>query len=144
MRIYNRLTSDIVHRFGNRKIYGRLSLLVDTETREIYVVSRNIEHIEFTRRLLALDNYGEVRLKASHLVPTHISILPDLSAPDLEERVKGFLTGISGLEIAYGVKHPREALLMAHEMTRKFAELGDFPISHELDEDKVEFRYELK
>src|SRR3989344_7340493 len=105
MRNYNFLNWDIVHRFGNRKIHGRLSVLVDTENRQIYVVPRNIEHIEFTRRLLSLEGYEEVRLRARHLVPSHISILPDLNTLDLEEKVKGFLTGVCGLEIAYGVKH---------------------------------------
>src|SRR3989344_2610091 len=124
MRNYNFLNWDIVHRFGNRKIHGRLSVLVDTEAKQIYVVPRNIEHIEFTRRLLSLGNYEEVRLRASHLIPSHISILPDLNTPDLEERVKGFLTGISGLEIGYGVRHTKESLLMAHELTKKFINHG--------------------
>ena|SRR3989344_7883138 len=143
MRNYNFLTWDIVNRFGNRKIHGRLSILVDTENKQIYAVPRNIEHVEFTRKLLGLENYEEVCLKASHLVPSHISVLPDLTTNDLEEKVKGFLTGISGLEIAYGVRHTKESLIIAHELTKKFVSDGGLPISDNLDEDKIEFRYSI-
>jgi len=57
--------------------------------------------------------------------------------------VCGFLTGVSGLEIAFGVRHPREALKRAHEQTKTFTRIGELSVTTTFSEDKINYKYAL-
>ncbi|MBS3125256.1 hypothetical protein J4211_03320 [Candidatus Woesearchaeota archaeon] len=142
MKTYDRLTEELRRTYGDRKIPGRLSILVDLCAQPlIYAVPREIEHINFVKELLGTDETQEVRERGTLLVPSHIDIQPN--GQNFHYLVCGFLTGVSGLEIAFGVRHPREALKRAHEQTKTFTRIGELSVTTTFSEDKINYKYAL-
>ncbi|HLC32924.1 MAG TPA: hypothetical protein VJJ82_03795 [Candidatus Nanoarchaeia archaeon] len=141
MKTYDGLTTGLVHEFGNRKEAGKLSLIVDLRDRspQIYAVPRQIEHVDFVRDIFGLEDQYEVQTHGTLLVPTHVFIRPN--GWMYQEEVTGYLTGISGLEIAFNVRHPKSALKKAHEEAKLFAQRGELRIAERLIEDKIIYRY---
>jgi|SRR3989344_6633376 len=128
IRIYNRLTWSLVSRFGDRKEHGYLSLIVNVENDEIYIVPHEKEHIMLVEQLLSVDrNYIRKNSDiASHLVPSIIEIQ--------DSEVKGVLTGFSGLESGFKVRHTEEQLDRAHVLVLAFVENGEIPRHPDFEE----------
>ena len=140
MKTHSYLTEGLRGAYGDRKIPGRLSILVDLrEDPKIYAVPREQEHIDFVKELLGTEDEQDVREQGALLVPSHIQITPN--GWKFCHEVTGFLTGVSGLEIAFGVRHPREVLKKAHVCAKQFAETGELPFAEKIAEDKVLYRY---
>ena len=51
----NRLTLDTYLEYGNRKVAGRISLFIDVSSENVYMVPRDIEHIDFAREIQKKD-----------------------------------------------------------------------------------------
>ncbi len=135
VRPITRLTWDLVERFGGRKAEGLFSILINTNSGEIYIVPREIEHIDFACRLLNIerDEFKREPQIASHLIPVHIKI-------NGEGFVEKIVTGISGLEL-YGVRHTKIAVETAHAIAHKFVEKGEVPILRKLEEDRIVYQF---
>ncbi|MBW2981990.1 hypothetical protein KY343_03865 [Candidatus Woesearchaeota archaeon] len=91
------LSRELIEVYGSRKKEGRLSLLVDTTTNEIYIVPKDTEHIEFTK---------QIGTDPDKVVPVHVDFL--------DGRVAGVITGESGLEQDLGVRHSHDDLNSAN------------------------------
>ena len=84
-------------------------------------------------KILSLENKNEIRENphiASHLMPSTIEI-------DNEENITGVITGISGAEMGYGVRHTEEQLETGHAMILKFIIDGELPISPSFKNKKI-------
>ena len=131
------LTYGLFQQYGDRKKQGRISVFVDLGKDAIYAVPRDIEHVDFFNKITYLHPEDEFwREIASRYIPSHIDLNLDGSA------VEGIVTGVCGMEIAYGSRHSEEDLYKAHEIVHEFVNEGDIPIS-ELKEDKVVLRYSI-
>ncbi len=109
------LTWSTVSSFGGRKEPGRVSVLVDTVDETVYLVPRDMEHIDFAQNVL------QRAPESMHsLVPSHIDIDEAL------EQIK-ILTGVCGLEILLRVRHSPDELDRAHERTKEYVARGEIP-----------------
>lgn len=95
-----RLTESLFEEYGNRKKVGRLSIVVDTESFVAYAVPIGVEHIDFLRA-----GFGK---EDSKFVPVHIDLNSNYD-------VEAIITGESGVEQGYGVRHTSEQLDIAHQ-----------------------------
>ncbi|OYT32566.1 hypothetical protein DRJ22_00060 [Candidatus Woesearchaeota archaeon] len=128
MRFYDFLTYSLINQYGNRKKPGRLSILVNVEEKKIYAVPRKIEHIDYAKQF---------NIELSKLIPVHIDT--KLNENGLEEII-GLVTGVSGMEIGYGIRHSKKDLEEAHKLAKDFIENGELPIK-KLEEDKIIYKY---
>ncbi len=122
-KVFASLTWATVARFIGRKKAHVLSVICDTENNKIYPVPLEIEHVDWAATILQVTR-TEIRQNpssASHLVPAVIELSPT------REEVVGLLTGTSGLEIGFRVRHTKEQLESAHKMTLRFITKGEIP-----------------
>jgi hypothetical protein len=91
------LDETVMKEFGSRKKPGRLSLVVDVETSDIYAVPKDTEHIDFIKQF---------ETDPSYLVPVHL----DFSGGE----VSGVIVGESGIEHGLGVRHSHADLNVAN------------------------------
>ncbi len=137
---FTSLSRRLINKFGNRKVPGRVSVVVDVDTKKIYPVPRTIEHIDFVRQIFfgSEEVCGE---RLSRYIPSHVDIEPtDNNSGD----AIGIITGVSGLEISYGARHLVKDLYSAHGMVKEFVERGDVHLRDSLLEDIVVERYALQ
>jgi len=113
--MFRELTLDKYEEFAHRKKSGRISFLVLPYKEQIYYVPRAIEHIDFASNLLSLNpSFGDI----SFLIPTHIDTKMELK----EDRwgmaiyILKLISGVSGMETGYGVRHKKEDIIEAHKM----------------------------
>jgi len=135
VRSCDSLTQSVVNGYGNRKIFGRLSVLVDVSENLIYPLPRDLEHIEFVKA-----HFSELAVNNGTIVPSHIQL--EMTSSGLEE-VIGIITGVSGMEIGYGIRHDRIDLEKAHAAVLEFVNNGEFSISSH-KQDKIEYKYAAK
>ncbi len=118
-----RLTMALFTEFGGRK--GRtLSAFVDVIDRAIYLVPRDMEHIDFAALLLRTTSQDIQKnpLLAVHLLPITYE-LADLQEP--VPSIVGMITAASGLEIGLGVRHRTADAETAHAIGISFAQNSD-------------------
>lgn len=128
MKNYTFLTYGLLSSNGDRKKPGRLSILVDLVEDKIYAVPCDIEHIDFAREILGFGP-EENGKRYTKLIPSHI----DCVKKDGLEIVAGVITGVSGIEIGYGVRHRKEDVSLANVKTLDFVAKGDVEISRDLE-----------
>jgi|GEM_PF-4633555 len=110
----NRLTLDTYMEYGNRKVAGRISLFVDISSENVYMVPRDIEHIDFAREI---QRKGLIN-NLEKLIPTPIDTTYDNKETLIPKiNISGVLTGVSGLEIKAGIRHTKVDLESAHKIT---------------------------
>ena len=108
----------------------------------MYPVPETMEHIDFACKILRITlkeflEYRQDFIKAiENLVPSNIEIDPTALT------VVGIGTGISGMELGYGIRHTEEQLVKAHAIVKEFVENGDFPVN--LRVDKISFKFKRK
>ena len=124
LKIFKRLDWSFVKNFGGRKNQNYTCVIVNVQNKEIYGVPRNMEHIDFLCKLLSMDNIKEGRdyIKnnpkcAAHLVPSIIELRDNM--------VYRVITGVSGAEIGYNVRHTKEQLEQALSLVLIFIENGE-------------------
>lgn len=110
MQAYEALTDEVVREYGDRKKPGRVSLVVDTLTSDIYLVPKNVEHIDFMKGNFSNRDYGL-------FVPFHLDM-------DNEDVVK-LTPGESGLEYKLGVEHDNASIAIARVLVFEFIRKGD-------------------
>ena len=110
MQTYEALTDEVIRDYGDRKRPGRVSVVVDTLGNAIYIVPRNIEHIDF----MALHFPGR---DYSLFVPFHIDMVNGEVADLIPEH--------TGLEYKLGVKHDGASIAVARVMTFEFIRKGN-------------------
>ena len=125
------LTQELIEQFGNRKHEGRLCFVVDTSSSEVYVVPKDKEHIDYCLELVK----GEVR-NLEKIIPSHI--MYD-NVGDYYE-VFSVLTGESGMEQGYGVRHSANDLNLAHQRVLDFVHNGNIFVYPNL-ESKINYEY---
>jgi len=119
-KTFEALTWAAVSEFGNRKQAGRVSFVVDITTKRVFAVPREIEHKDFLCALIGRTQ-EEIRQNPSYalgIVPVHV----DLNAQDQVYRI---VTGRSGAEAFYHIKHGEEELQAAHDKTVEFVQNGE-------------------
>lgn len=114
MKSYSYITKELLNVYTKRKARDVLSIIVDVKNKKIYAVPVDKEHVEFVAGLL---DFGIESLKtdpqtASHLVPVNIGID--------DNEVNAVLTGWSGLEAGFKVRHSNKELNDAHEIAWVF------------------------
>ena len=113
------LTKIILEEFGDRKHESRLSVITDlNEEGRIYVIPHNKEHIEFCTELV-----GDTR-KLKRVIPTHI----DYRKSSDNYIIDSIITGESGMEQGYGIRHTPEDLLEAHNNVLRFIYDGEITL----------------
>ncbi|MBS3135248.1 hypothetical protein J4406_02680 [Candidatus Woesearchaeota archaeon] len=113
------LTKRILEEFGERKHKGRLSVITNlNEGGIISPVPHDQEHIEFCTNLV-----GDVR-KLAKVIPTHIGY--KIINNDYYE-INSVITGESGMEQGYGIRHSLDDIIMAHNKVLMYIYNGEIP-----------------
>lgn len=110
MKSCEALTDDVLREYGDRKKSGRVSILVDTIKNEIYLVPRDVEHIDFMNSNFPDRNY-------EFFVPFHIDLR--------DGEVVSLISGETGLEYRLRVQHPPYAVEVARGLTFEFLRKGN-------------------
>jgi len=121
-----------------RKKENQLCLIVDTKEEKIYPVPVKIEHIDFASRIIGYKITENLE-DASKIVPSNI-IMRVSGMNDISYVVEQIITGVSGMEIGYRLRHSHQQLEKAHELVRKFVDDGEFQKSKNFSE-KIIKRY---
>jgi hypothetical protein len=117
-----------------RKRDNQICCVIDIETKLIYPVPVIIEHIDFIS-LLTKKDIKTNPLYASKIIPSNILI------DKLEGIVYGLITGVSGAESGYGVRHSAGDINEAHELIRGFVKKGEPEFKLDLINDEKVHRY---
>ena len=131
-----KLTWKIFENHGNRKENGVLTFIINTVTKEIYPIPKNIEHIDFVCLILGYETRNELKRNpssASHLVATYLTIK--------EGEITKILTGFSSTEMAGGVRHTKKQINEAHKIIHKLISKGEIPLKEDLDNDEAIYQY---
>ena len=123
----DKLTHDTYIQYGDRKKLGRISVLVDVCSSNVYPVPKNIEHIQYAPKLKR-----QHAISYEKLVPAHI----DTNGME----ITGLSIGYSGLEQKMKVRHTEEDLKKAREIMWDFIRNGLIPVGT-LQEDSIASRY---
>jgi len=115
-----------------RKKPEQLCLIVDLDTELIYPVPVEIEHIDFTS--LLKGNIKKNPDLARKVIPSNLII-------DLSRTVNGIITGVSGMESGYKVRHISSDIDIAHDLIYSFITYGDLPLAKNLKEENKIYRY---
>lgn len=115
MDSYKSLTSRLIEEFGDRKKQGRLSIIVNLLDDKIYPIPKGKEHIEF-----GIELVGDIR-KLSKVIPSHI----DYRNIEGLYEIYRIITGESGMEEGYGVRHSCEDLNYAHSKVFDFVHTAE-------------------
>lgn len=128
------LTWSAVNSFGGRKIPGRVSIIVDTQHKTVYLVPRETEHKDYLCEILrtAPEQLRTNPRTAANFIPVHIDLTGDC--------VEKIIVGLSGAEEIYGIRHPNMELTKAADIARRFVYSGQVPYSGNL-ETKIDYRY---
>ncbi len=115
-----------------RKQPDQLCCVVNLEDKKIYPVPVEIEHIDFVSLLLTSDIKSNPEY-ARRVIPSNLRI------DALDRVVKKIITGVSGMEIGYNVRHTTHDVDLAHSLMREFVSRGEFTAGNNLDE--IVYRY---
>jgi len=140
MKTVSALTWGLYNNYGGRKKPGYLSVIVDVEHEIIYPVPLDVEHIEFISKNILNVSKEDVTanpLLAEKLIPSIIEI------DDISREVRGVLTGISGVEIGFGVRHSMKDLEKAHAMVLDFIANGEIRMADNFNA-KISPKYSKK
>ena len=129
------LTLDNYLKYGDRKVPGRISLFVNSPNAETYFVPIDTEHIVLAKYLVA-KSYARI---LSDLVPVHIDTQLDAGEPC----ITGIITGASGMEIGYGVRHSLDELQRAHGRGKELVMMAHLYHTEPLNENVIR-RYMIK
>lgn len=131
------LTWAVVSAHGDRKKPGRVSVIVNAATGAVYPVPRDVEHKDYICSLVHTTP-ETLRANPSYiaaLIPVHIDL-------DAEHCVVGVLTGLSGFEEVYKVRHAPADLLNAHKRALEFVFRGELRHDDSLESRaKIDYRY---
>lgn len=119
---YKKLTNFLIFKYCGRKQPGRISLIIDINKQEIYLIPKEREHIDFIRELLGKEITQE---NAAQFISSNI----DLEKNNLHYRIKRILTSYSGLEKRFGIKHNKEDIDLAHILVNNFIRNSEFEIN---------------
>ena len=131
-------------KYGGRKHEGRLSLLADAVEEKFYLMPLNMEHIAYATLLSPAPNPGPQDLQ--RYIPVHIFV-EDIGEKiaDTQRCVVGLMTGESGMEQGFGVRHTMKDMQWARTKTLEMIAQGEIPLSpNGLKEDKIAHRYSLE
>lgn len=105
----------------------------------IYPVPIEIEHIDFVSKLRGnnVRDFPQIALK---IIPSNL-LIRNSEMPEYTE-VCGILTGYSGIEVGFGVRHYINDLNLAHKLMKEFVERGEINFSENIEE-KIEDKYSL-
>ncbi len=136
-KTYDNLTWAAVNAFGDRKQAGRFSVVVDVKTKDVYPIPRDIEHRDYICTILHTtpEDISQNPNLAARLVPVHIDLNPEGSVNEI-------ITGISGFEDFYKVRHTQEDLNAAHTRAKEFVMNGEIQCKEDL-EGRIDSRYVL-
>ncbi|MEK6952805.1 MAG: hypothetical protein AABX29_07360 [Nanoarchaeota archaeon] len=134
MIICDKLTYELLEKYGHRKKIGRLSVLTNPKEEIIYVVPMDIEHIDYAKEILNTENIAY--LFPFPLIPSHIHF----DGKKKQEKIIGLITGESGLEQSMGKIHTHTSLNKAHNLIWKLILEGEVPIGN-ITKNRIIFDY---
>lgn len=127
------LTKRILEEFGGRKHYGRLSVVTDLNGNgEIYPVPHKEEHIEFCIELVR-----DIR-KLERVIPSHI----EYTKVEDKYKITSIITGETGMEQGYGIRHDKEDIKNAHQKVLEFVNNGEVLLNSEI-ESKIIYNHSI-
>lgn len=112
------LTEEIFEKYGNRKKDKRLSIIVDTKNFIAYAVPKEIEHIEFLRKYFGKED--------SKFVPVHLDFNDEFD-------ISAVITGESGVEQGYGIRHTTDELIIAQQKALELISSSIFSASEDCE-----------
>lgn len=118
-----------------RKEADQLCCIVNLEDEKIYPVPVEIEHVDFAGLILK-NNIQNNPGYASRFIPSNLRI------DALDRVVRKIITGVSGMEIGYNVRHTFSDVDLAHSLIKDFVFRGEFPCRS--IEEEVVYRYCIK
>lgn len=121
----DKITEELLVKFGDRKRKGRLDLVLNIRTREIYPVPKQIEHKEFIPTIPGYDNKN-----SSDYIPIQFRLKQGV--------VKEILTGASSYEADSKIRHKITDLKRAHAIAWELA-ANSFHV--ELKREKVYMKF---
>ncbi len=125
-KAYQKLTWEIVDNFVGRKKPLYLGLICDTRNSLVYPIPVDVEHVDWAIVILGSGyDRGDVRsdpFLLTHLVPVTIEFNAAYDG------IKGMLTGVSGMEIGFGVRHTSRQFDIAHALAASFIKNGEIPL----------------
>lgn len=113
-----------------RKQPDQLCVVADTTNSKIYPVPIAIEHVDFVSELLGC-HITEDLLGASRFVPSNIIIRLKGANGVIDNKVMEIITGVSGMEIGYNLRHTPGQLQKAHGLANTFVVSGEIPQDEE-------------
>jgi len=124
-----------------RKKEGQLCVVADTESGLVYPVPIKIEHVDFVSKILGYHITENIE-SASKIVPSNI-LLKVAGINDVVDEVRKVLTGVSGMESGYGLRHDLKQLTIAEDIVLNFIKKGELPLADDFNA-KIETRYMKK
>lgn len=134
---YPALTQPILEAYGGRKQKDFICVFVNVKTNEVIPVPINQEHINFAANILSVRRKDIISnpFLCSHLIPSIIQIT--------NKKIVAVVTGASGLEVGFKVKHKLEDLQKAHTLVWNFINLGDIEVG-KIIENRIVERFAIK
>ena len=126
MKTASSLTWGLYNAYGGRKKPGYLAVVVNLKENVIYPIPTNEEHADFISKRILGTSKNELSMHpewAEKIIPSIIEI------DDISGKVKGVLTGVSGVEIGYRVRHDKEDIEKAHAKVIEFLKNGEIPFA---------------
>jgi len=125
------LTKKLLEEFGDRKHKGRLSVITNlNEGEAIYPIPHKKEHIEFCTELV-----GDA-IKLTKVIPSHIRY----DKVEEEYEITSIITGESGMEQGYGIRHAKTDIDAAHRRILEFVNSGEVLINPNI-ESRIIYKY---
>lgn len=134
-KVANTLTWAVANNYIGRKKGGLISVMVNVETKEVIPIPRNVEHVDFTSALLGMerDDLRNDPSRAARWIPSNIEVLGD--------EVIGVITGVSGLELGFRVRHTRADLQAAHDRVIQWVLEGELYVVEPLEKSEIVYRF---
>jgi hypothetical protein len=111
-----------------RKQALSLGLVTNVVDGKIYTMPQEIEHKDFVPALIGAtkEMLVENPSLAERIIPSIVEFGYD---DELNLEIVGLLTGVSGMEIGFRVRHTRADLEFAHRLVLEYLREGEFHIS---------------
>lgn len=134
---YPVLTWSILETYGGRKQAGFISVFVNMKTNEVIPIPIGQEHIEVASDILGATK-EDILFNPSicaHLIPGIIQLT--------NKKIVAVVTGASGMEIGYNVRHYVTDVQKAHTIIWSFITSGEIPVG-QLLENRIIRKYTIK
>ena len=141
VKSYTKLDSNVINQFLGRKKALMLAVVTNIETNEIFPIPCDFEHIDYVHKIVGIS-----KLELVEDISLAKNIIPSIIEFDYDEEfliVKSLVSGVSGLEIGFRLRHRKLDLEKGHKLVLDFIKNGEFRLSSNF-KDAINPKYILK